>query len=541
MRMQRNQRDENPGGKISLWKRMIPLPTTLGFVGSLFALIAAGNCGPGALKFALAASGGLLLMAALIRIFRATDFSSPRLVHGTPKQLAWIRILVCLIAFILTVVEDFPAIVRLPAEFRSNSQFFHLLNSLPGYATLVSNPFLLAILQWATALMLLLAMVGLKTRATLLLGSLGFFLLQAILRHYTYYFHTGLLPLYLLLLLPWMPCAVAWSIDRWLTPAKHEANRQSIGFAIYACWVVIALVYLFCGLSKLRDSGLGWFSGDNIQHKLVQDALHPIFLDYKWKASLWLVQHNAPDSVYSIIGIFGVAIELGYFAILFSRTARMIVPAMAFAVHAGILFFQHILFLDLLLLQLVFLNADRLAAFVRQRFSFRVADEDLLVGANNGEEQTALPWLARTSMAAVIVGLILIWVFQVNYYPVSDWHMYSKRQSRKPIIYYKVIATLEDGRSVILPRGDYFPPLMPNITSTLEKAFHKPWREGSFDKFLSTFIEHRNQQLPPSSRISEIEIQKWRWNYAVDPHDPRIGWMTDRYIYDAARIGATVQ
>jgi hypothetical protein len=538
--MLKNQRDENPGGRSSLWKRMIPAPTTLGVIGSLVALIVAGNSKPGALKIALAVSGGLLFMAALIRIFRATDFSSPRIVQGTPKQLAWIRILVCLIAFILTIIEDFPAIARVPAEFRRHDRFFHLLDSLPGYATLASNPSLLAILQWATALMLLLALLGFKTRVTLLLGSLGFFLLQAILRHHTYYFHTGLLPLYLLLLLSWTPCAAAWSIDRWLNPAKCEANRQSVGFAVYACYAIIALVYLFCGLSKLRDSGLGWFSGDNIEHKLVQDALRPIFLDYKWKASLWLVQHDTPPLVYTIIGIFGIATELGYIAVLFSRRARVVMPAMAFVVHAGILLLQHILFLDLLLLQLVFINADRLAAFAREYFSFRAAGADLPLRANHSEERTALPWLARTSMAVVITALFLIWVFQVNYYPVSDWHMYSKRDGRDPIIYYKVIATLEDGRSVIVPRRDYSLALMPNNISTLEKAFHRPWREGSFDRFLSTFIEHRNRRLTAGARISAIEIQKWRWNYAVDPHDPRIGWMIDGYVYDAAGMGVPV-
>jgi hypothetical protein len=519
---------------------MIPTPATLGVIGSLVTLIVAGNSKPGALKIALAVSGGLLLMAALIRIFRATDFSSPRIVHGTPKQLAWIRILVCLIAFILTVIEDFPAIARVPAEFRRHDRFFHLLDSLPGYATLVSNPFLLAVLQWATALMLLLALVGFRTRATLLLGSLGFFLLQAILRHHTYYFHTGLLPLYLLLLLSWTPCAIVWSIDGWLKRAKCEANPQSVGFAVYACYAIIALVYLFCGLSKLRDSGLGWFSGDNIEHKLVQDALRPIFLDYKWKASLWLVQHETPPLVYTIIGIFGVATELGFVTVLFSRRARVVMPAMAFVVHAGILFLQHILFLDFLLLQLIFLNADRLAAFGRERFSFRAADADLPRRANNHEERTAIPWLARTSMAAVIAGQFVIWVFQVSYYPVSDWHMYSKRDGRTPIIYYKVIATFEDGRSAIVSRRDYFPALMPNTISTLQKAFYQPW-DRSFDKFWSAFIEHRNRRLTAGSRISAIEIQKWRWNYAVDPHDPRFGWMIDHYVYDAGRTGAAAQ
>src|SRR5260370_26651807 len=56
----------------------------------------------------------------------------------------------------------------------------------------------------------------------------------------------------------------------------------------------MAMIYLMSGLSKLRDSGLDWFRGDNIEQKLVRDALEPIFLDYKWKATIWLVQHHAP-------------------------------------------------------------------------------------------------------------------------------------------------------------------------------------------------------------------------------------------------------
>ena len=326
----RNQKVESSGGNSSFLRRIIPTPAILLLIGSLFVLIAAGFQKSDDLKLAVSAFAVPLLVGALIKTFRATDFSSPRFFNGTVKQLAWIRILVCLSAFIMTAIEDLPAISRMPVGFQRTDQFFHLLHTLPGYATLVSNPHLLSILQWTTASLLLLAIIGFKTRVTLLLGGLCFFMMQAILRHYTYYFHTGLVPLYLLFVLAWTPCAAAWSVDRRLNPAKREASRQSVAFGIYACLIVMAIVYVLCGLSKIRDSGLDWFRGENLQHKFVQDAMNPIFLDYKWKATLWLVQHGAPDFVYSAIGVIGVAAELGYFTVLFSRTARIVMPAIAF-------------------------------------------------------------------------------------------------------------------------------------------------------------------------------------------------------------------
>jgi hypothetical protein len=42
---------------------------------------------------------------------------------------------------------------------------------------------------------------------------------------------------------------------------------------------------------------------------------------------------------------------------------------MAFGVHLGILLFQHTLFLDLLILQFIFLDVDRCVNFWRRRFS----------------------------------------------------------------------------------------------------------------------------------------------------------------------------
>ena len=124
---------------------------------------------------AISGLGALLLIGALTGIFRTLDFSTPRLVNGNPRQLAWIRILVCLTAVILTVIEDLPAIASLPVGMQREYQFCRLLNILPGYSALLAYPYLLGILQWTTAALLFLGLIGFRTRTTLFLGGLGFF------------------------------------------------------------------------------------------------------------------------------------------------------------------------------------------------------------------------------------------------------------------------------------------------------------------------------------------------------------------------------
>jgi len=157
---------------------------------------------------------------------------------------------------IYTVIEDLPAIASLPVGMQSNYQFWHLLNMLPGYSALLANPNLLGILQWTTAALLFLGLIGFQTRAALFLGGVGFLLIEAILRRYTYFFHSGLVLVYLTLLLPWTPCAATWSFDRSLNPQMRQPRAQSVGFSVYACFTVMAVIYLLCGLSKMRDSGL---------------------------------------------------------------------------------------------------------------------------------------------------------------------------------------------------------------------------------------------------------------------------------------------
>jgi hypothetical protein len=532
MRLRRNRPDKPDRATTELQRRPIfDDPAAIVLAGSLFLLLGAGWLNPGGLKPAISGLATALLIGALVKVFRNLDFSSPRLLNGTPRQLAWIRMIVCLTALIFTVMEDLPAFSTFPAGMRNHYQFFHLLNALPGYSTLLSNSYSLGALQWTTATLLFLGLIGFLTRPTLFLGGLGFFLIQAILRHYTYQYHSGLVLLYLVLVLPWTPCAATWSVDRWLNRQKQQPAPQSVGFSVYACFTVMAVIYLLCALSKMRDSGLDWFRPDNIEQKLVQDALSPIFLDYKWKATIWLVQHHAPDFIFTIIGTVGLIVELGYFTVLFSRTAQIIVPVIAFIVHLGILVFQHILFLDLLLLQFIFLDVNRLANFWRSRFGAN--DQVASVQVGNDRPRLALPYLPIAAVSLMAAAFLFGWVWTVEYYPLSSWRMYSSPERKGPFPYFKIVATLENGSSIIIPTRDFSPALLPNARYLLARAFRATRRSEIFDQFLSAYVQRRNRNLAFGSAISSIEVQRWRWNYVVDPNDPRFGWVTDIYPFDA--------
>lgn len=403
---------------------------------------------------------------------------------------------------------------------------------MPGYLALLSSPYSLGALQWATAALLFLGLIGFLTRTTLLFGGVGFFFIQAILRHYTYQYHSGLVLLYLVLIIPWTPCAAAWSIDSRLYPQRRQSSRQSVGLSVYACFAIMAVIYLVCGLSKLRDSGLEWFRADNIEQKLVTDALNPIFLDYNWKATIWLVQHHAPEFIFVIIGTFGLVVELGYVTVLFSRVAQFIMPIAAIAMHLGILVFQNLLFLDLLMLQLIFLDANRLRDFWWRRLQ---SENSAAAAELSNDRQRSSPSRVSAAAVAVLITIFLVaWVWVVEFYPLSAWEMYAAPQRKGPVRYFKVIATLENGGSANIPTRDLSPALLPNCGFVLWKIFDATRHRKIADDFLASYIQRRNRNLAFGSRIISVDVQQWRWDYAVDPNDPRFGQLVRSNPYDAS-------
>ena len=95
------------------------------------------------------------------------------------------------------------------------------------------------------------------------------------------------------------------------------------------------------------------------------DTLNP--REFDWALSLYLT--HVPDIFFSLLGLFTLVGETFFGLVLFSRVARRIFPVAAIMMHTGILLFQRILFLDLILLQLVFFDFTPIRKAIGRRLA----------------------------------------------------------------------------------------------------------------------------------------------------------------------------
>jgi predicted DCC family thiol-disulfide oxidoreductase YuxK len=291
-------------------------------------------------------------------------FSSPagiRKIVGeaTPGSLGAIRMWTCAILLLTTLLEDLGSIAWLPAAVRQPRGLLGYLYPLPiGLAALVTSEMGLRAFQLLTELLLFLGLIGWRTRLVLPFAALCHFVLYGILRDYSFYWHQNLVPFYVLTVLCFTPCGDGWSVDRLRKIAQGQAvpdaHRSSpvYGWSRYVCWVMIALPYVAAGLGKVRDGGFFWWNATNMRMNLYADSLNP--REFDWAFSLHLV--HVPDVFFSLLGLFALCSEIFFGLVLFSRLARRILPVAAIIMHVGIFLLQRVLFVDLILLQLLFFD-----------------------------------------------------------------------------------------------------------------------------------------------------------------------------------------
>ena len=285
--------------------------------------------------------------------------------EATPGTLGAMRMWICLILLLGAVGENLPSIALLPPEMRLSQgvdgvigviKYFYILPI--GFEHLVRSEAGLRGFQWFTELILFLGVIGWRTRLVIPMGALCGLVFFGLIRDYSFYWHQNLVPLYVMTVLSCTPCGDGWSVDRlrkvYQGRAVPDGDRHSRVYAWsrYACWVVIALPYVAAGMSKLRDGGLHWWNATNMKSMLYQDTLEK--RDFAWALSLHL--SAAPEIFFTLLGLVAIFGELFFGLVLFSRIARRIFPAIMTMTHIGILGLQKILFLDLILLQVVFLD-----------------------------------------------------------------------------------------------------------------------------------------------------------------------------------------
>lgn len=463
--------------------------------------------------------------------------------RANAASLGGVRILVCGVLFAMTVFEDLPSTALLPREMITTPGLMRLFFLLPGFEGFLTNQLALGLLQGGTAALLLAGAVGWKTRRVLPLAAVGYLLVGGIARQYTQFYHQGLTSLYLLVVLCFSPCGDGWSVDSLL--AGRRARRRSLfipksrtyAWARFACWTVIAVSYVEAGLSKLRRSGFDWWDADNVRQMILGDSLLPMSFDWTW--GLMLAQ--APDGLPTILGISAIAIEVLYGLVLVSKRARLALPILAVAMHLGILLMQRVLFLDLLVLQLIFLDPARLRRIGRWLRSRRGAGSpaDTLPTVSESPVVEG-PWVWPRRVRLIAGLLLFLWAFRIETYPLTAWQMYSSHDDSGVLEYHKVLATHRSGNVLRAPLGQGIPSVdVAMMAGTryrrlLARSFDPESREVA-ERFLMACTRAYNHRPSTVDPIESLEVQRWRWNFADQPADPSHGSLIDRWRLRAPR------
>lgn len=216
------------------------------------------------------------------------------------------------------------------------------------------NPDAFAVLYWVTLVAGALALVGLFTRTSLFVFTLGTWIFVAHLFSYGDRHHTEALFCIFLLLLALAPSGERLSVDALIRRRRAgDDSRSTSGMSDMAIWplkvahVLLAFTYFSAGTAKLIHSGLRWLNGYTLQGHTFGDALergHPL--------GIWLAQQH---ELAVALSVFTILLEVFFFVSLFlPRWAPLFfLAALSFQVGlyltGGYDFFQHMVLLTLLL------------------------------------------------------------------------------------------------------------------------------------------------------------------------------------------------
>ena len=299
---------------------------------------------------------GFALFSIFWLVIGSQSFAKRFVGSASPVALAYVRILCASVLLANTLWEDLASIALLPAAAAQPMGVLEYLHRLPGAAAFVRNPECLLTLEWSTALFLLLGILGLRTRVVLPLACFGYLLLAGLLREYSWFYHTGLVPLWVLFVLCFTPCGDALSLDARARRRRGDptpAPSEVYAWSRYACWAVLAAAYLNAGLSKLLIGGVEWVTTPlNLKSKIVGDSMR--VMQFDWGIGPLLI--DMPDAFFMLLAGGTILAEVGYPLVIFSRRARIVLPILMAGMHIGILFMQNVFFFDLILMQFVFLS-----------------------------------------------------------------------------------------------------------------------------------------------------------------------------------------
>lgn len=443
-------------------------------------------------------------------------------------MLAFFRMVVCSILLTSALWEDLPSTVHLPDGMREDMGVVSLLESMSfgSFERLYDSWHGLSALQGAVALALLAGALGLWTRWSCLAGAVLYLLMGGMIRQYAWFYHTGLVPLYALFALVFTPCGDAWSLDcrrrkrKGLPTPPGDKPRLIDAWSVYGVWIVIAIPYLMAGLSKVR-AGITWFHPNNFKAILLVDALQPMqfsfdFIDLILRMPNWMI---------TAIAISAVAGEIAMVAVLFSVRARLVMPIVMALMHLGIWMLQRVLFFDLILIQVLFL--------VPPQWFMGGPIRPLLPKGTFWSQEHRWP----KPVIGLLAALAIVWMTRLEWYPITDMHMYTRVDTKGVLRYPQIVAHLASGKQVEERPEKVIKAMRDaryrHLLEISKKEEFEPTAREFFEKCGHLHNEHHTKDDP----IVAFEVMWKRWQFLKPEEAANRGKMYRSSRYD---LGAPV-
>ncbi len=255
---------------------------------------------------------------------------------GTPLDLAVMRITV---GALFLYVQDLHGAARAAARLPD------ALRTLPsGVATILGvlgpTPLRADIAYAIVMVAAITGTLGLFSRASFAVVSIVSLWLWALPQTSGAVFHYHHL-LWLAALLSVSPCGDALSIDAWRSRRAGKAPPPErdlrYGAPVRVAWMLLACVYFFPGVWKLRTSGVAWFWSDNLRDQMWA----------KWIESpsyVPLARIDRYPTIVRIGALLVLALELTFPVLVLFRRTRPIAVLGAFAFHQSTALFMALYF-----------------------------------------------------------------------------------------------------------------------------------------------------------------------------------------------------
>ena len=273
-------------------------------------------------------------------------------------RLGTIRVVVVLCALANVVFHNFNLLAQAAGSWYQPEG---VMTWFPGTATefLFSSGTALLVLKALLILFLISALVGFRTYFSLLVSTILYTLYLGTLRANSWSLSNGILPLYLLFILIWVPCGEAFSVDQlYRREYAHlkldDRPSVAMGWSVFLVRAVIAFSFFLSGISKFQNTGPGWIHAWRFRQFVLEDSL--TFSHLGWVPHLLA----APRIFWLLLAAAYLGFELFFPLILLVRDLRVIYLFAGVILRSFVLLPQNIFFHDLILLQFVFYDWDRI-------------------------------------------------------------------------------------------------------------------------------------------------------------------------------------